>query len=85
MSDNEVYKIKITADITITKEKQNTTESYDDWQWPEPKYEAKAYRLVDDFSAYDNTHPYILLVRRLKAGQITREEFDNLINRIEGQ
>ena len=82
MKDNEVYKIKITADITVTKEKANTDES-DDWQWPEPKYDSTTYKLVDEPAEFDNTHPYILLVKKLKAGTITREEFDTLINRID--
>ena len=79
MSENEVYRIKITADITITKENSNANESSTK-QTHESQWPSSTFLHTEELPEFDHTHPYILLVKKLKEGKISREDFDNYIN-----
>ena len=79
MSENEVYRIRITADVTITKENSNANESSTkqthQTQWP-----SSTIIHTEELPEFDHTHPYILLVKKLKEGKISRDDFDDFIN-----
>ena len=77
MSENEVYRIKITADITITKEKvdpnHNEPSKKDD---PKPKYRQNVILPYDAPLIFDDYDPIEQLDKYLERHIITQEQYD---------